>query len=74
MLANAGVILGGGTQTIEDKTRGANLEFLLMLIRTRRRDGIELLTIALSPIIRYANGLERRLGTRPLRHTVGTAE
>jgi helicase len=68
VLAGAGVIVVDEAQMIADKTRGANLEFLLTLIRMRRREGIEPQTIALSAVIGDTNGLERWLGGRQLRH------
>ena len=69
MLAGAGVIVVDEAQMIADKSRGANLEFLLTLIRMRRREGIEPQTIALSAVIGDTNGLERWFGARLLRHT-----
>jgi replicative superfamily II helicase len=68
VLAGAGVIVVDEAQMIADKTRGANLEFLLTLIRMRRREGVEPQTIALSAVIGDTNGLERWLGGRLLRH------
>jgi replicative superfamily II helicase len=69
VLAGAGVIVVDEAQMIADKSRGANLEFLLTLIRMRRREGIEPQTIALSAVIGDTNGLESWLGARLLRHT-----
>lgn len=46
-----------------------NLEFLLTLLRMRRRDGAEPQLIALSAVIGDTNGLERWLGGRLLRRT-----
>ena len=69
VLAGAGVIVVDEAQMIADKSRGANLEFLLTLIRMRRREGIEPQTIALSAVIGDTNGLERWFGARLLRHT-----
>lgn len=48
-------------------SRGANLEFLLTLIRARRRFGSEPQLIALSAVIGDSNGLERWLNARLLR-------
>ncbi|GEC15440.1 DEAD/DEAH box helicase [Nitrobacter winogradskyi] len=69
VLAGAGVIVVDEAQMIADKGRGANLEFLLTLIRMRRREGIEPQTIALSAVIGDTNGLESWLGGRLLRQT-----
>ena len=52
---------------LADANRGANLEFLLTLIRMQRRQGIEPQTIALSAVIGDTNGLEEWLGGRLLR-------
>jgi helicase len=52
---------------IADPNRGANLEFILTLLRMRRRDGLEPQLIALSAVIGDTNGLERWLGGRLLR-------
>jgi helicase len=69
VLAGAGVIVIDEAQMIADKGRGANLEFLLTLLRMRRREGIEPQMIALSAVIGDTNGLERWLGARLLRRT-----
>lgn len=69
VLAGAGVVVIDEAQMIADKGRGANLEFLLTLIRMRRREGIEPQTIALSAVIGDTNGLESWLGGRLLRQT-----
>jgi len=52
---------------IADAHRGANLEFILTLIRMRRRQGIEPQVICLSAVIGDTNGLEGWLGGRLLR-------
>ena len=54
---------------IADRSRGANLEFLLTLIRMRRREGIEPQIIALSAVIGDTNILEQWLSARLLRRT-----
>ena len=69
VLAGAGVVVIDEAQMIADESRGANLEFLLTLIRMRRREGIEPQTIALSAVIGDTNGLEGWLGARLLRRT-----
>jgi replicative superfamily II helicase len=67
VLEQAGVVVVDETQMVADRSRGANLEFLLTLIRMRRRDGVEPQVIALSGVIGQTNGLERWLGARLLR-------
>lgn len=69
VLAQAGVIVVDEAQMIADVGRGANLEFILTLIRMRRRDGLEPQLIALSAVIGETNGLEQWLGARLLRRT-----
>jgi helicase len=67
ILAQLGVIVVDEAQMIADPERGANLEFILTLIRMRRREGLEPQVIALSAVIGDTNGLERWLGARLLR-------
>lgn len=55
-------------QTLTDPHRGAGLEFLMTMLRVRRRAGIEPQTIALSAVIGDSGGLERWLGGRLLSH------
>jgi helicase len=69
VLAQVGVIVIDEAQMIADRSRGANLEFILTLIRMRRREGIEPQVIALSAVIGDTNGLEQWLGARLLRRT-----
>lgn len=69
VLAQAGVIVVDEAQMIADAGRGANLEFVLTLIRMRRREGLEPQLIALSAVIGDTNGLEQWLGARLLRRT-----
>jgi helicase len=69
VLAQAGVIVVDEAQMIADVNRGANLEFILTLIRMRRRQGIEPQVICLSAVIGHTNGLEGWLGARLLRRT-----
>jgi helicase len=69
VLAQAGVIVVDEAQMIADAGRGANLEFILTLIRMRRQSGIEPQMIALSAVIGDTNGLEQWLGARLLRRT-----
>ncbi|HLE63305.1 MAG TPA: DEAD/DEAH box helicase, partial [Pyrinomonadaceae bacterium] len=67
VLEHAGVIVVDEVQMIADKSRGANLEFILTLLRMRRKQGIEPQIIALSAVIGDSNGFERWLGARLLR-------
>lgn len=67
VLMQAGVIVVDEVQMIADRGRGANLEFLLTLLRMRRREGVEPQIIALSAVIGATNGLEEWLGARLLR-------
>ncbi|UFW82113.1 DEAD/DEAH box helicase [Rhizobium sp. SU303] len=67
ILAQTGTIVVDEVQMIADQSRGANLEFILTLIRMRRREGIEPQIIALSAVIGDTGGLETWLGGRLLR-------
>ena len=67
VLEQVGTIVIDEVQMIADRGRGANLEFILTLLRMRRRDGLEPQVIALSAVIGDTNGLERWLGGRLLR-------
>ncbi|WID99678.1 DEAD/DEAH box helicase (plasmid) [Bosea vestrisii] len=69
VLAQAGVIVVDEAQMIADESRGANLEFVLTLIRMQRRADVEPQIIALSAVIGDTNGLERWLGAKLLRRT-----
>jgi replicative superfamily II helicase len=67
ILNQVGTVVIDEVQMIADETRGANLEFVLTLLRMRRRQGIEPQVIALSAVIGTTNGLEHWLGARLLR-------
>lgn len=67
ILHDVGVVVIDEVQMIVDATRGANLEFLLTLIRARRRLGSDPQLVALSAVIGDSNGLERWLNARLLR-------
>jgi helicase len=67
VLEQVGTIVIDEVQMIADESRGANLEFIMTLLRMRRRDGLEPQLIALSAVIADTNGLERWLGGRLLR-------
>jgi replicative superfamily II helicase len=67
ILDSVGTVVVDEVQTISDKSRGVNLEFVLTILRMRRRQGIEPQIIALSAVIGDTNGLERWLKARLLR-------
>jgi replicative superfamily II helicase len=67
LLEQLGTVVIDEVQMIADPSRGANLEFLLTLLRMRRQAGVEPQLIALSAVIGDTNGLERWLGARLLR-------
>src|SRR6266849_4991413 len=69
LLEQLGTVIIDEVQMIADASRGANLEFLLTLLRMRRKAGVEPQLIALSAVIGDTNGLERWLGGRLLRRT-----
>lgn len=69
LLEQVGTIVVDEVQMIADPSRGANLEFLLTLLRARRRTGIEPQLVALSAVIGDTNGLERWLAARLLSRT-----
>lgn len=67
ILEQVGTIIVDEVQMIADDSRGANLEFILTLLRMRRKLGVEPQLVALSAVIGDTNGLERWLGARLLR-------
>ena len=67
ILEQVGIVVVDEVQMIADNSRGANLEFLLTLIRMRRSEGIEPQIIALSAVIGDTNGLEGWLDANLLR-------
>lgn len=67
ILEQVGTVIVDEVQMIADKSRGANLEFILTLLRMKRADGIEPQVIALSAVIGDTNGLEGWLNARLLR-------
>lgn len=69
ILNQIGTIVVDEAQMIADKNRGVNLEFLLTLLKLKRKEGIEPQIIALSAVIGDLNGLERWLGGRLLLRT-----
>lgn len=69
ILEQVGVVVIDEVQMIADESRGVNLEFILTLLRMRRRQGVEPQLIALSAVIGDTNGLERWLNAKLLRRT-----
>ena len=69
LLDQVGTLVVDEVQMVADNSRGANLEFVLTLLRISRRQGTEPQFIALSAVIGDTNGLERWLGARLLRRT-----
>jgi replicative superfamily II helicase len=69
VLNQVGTVVVDEAQMIADPSRGANLEFILTLVRMARLHGVEPQVIALSAVIGDTNGLERWLGARLLRRT-----
>ncbi len=67
LLRQTGTIVVDEVQMIADEGRGANLEFVLTVLRMQARHGVEPQLIALSAVIGDTNGLERWLGARLLR-------
>ena len=67
VLRQVGVIVIDEVQMITDRSRGANLEFLLTLLRAQRLLGIEPQLIALSAVIGDTSGFESWLNARLLK-------
>jgi replicative superfamily II helicase len=68
LLHQIGTIVVDEVQMIVDPSRGANLEFILTLLKSRRAEGVEPQLICLSAVIGDTGGLERWLDGRHLRH------
>ncbi|MDL2082092.1 DEAD/DEAH box helicase [Streptomyces sp. GXMU-J15] len=68
LLRQVGTIVVDEVQMLVDPSRGANLEFVLTLIKSRRSQGIAPQVICLSAVIGDTGGLERWLEGRQLRH------
>ena len=66
VLRQVGVIVVDEVQMITDRNRGANLEFVLTLLKAQRRVGVEPQLIALSAVIGSTNGFESWLDARLL--------
>ena len=69
LLNSVGTVVVDEVQMIADKSRGQNLEFLMTLLRVKRRQGIRPQVIALSAVIGDTNGFEEWLGGRLLLET-----
>lgn len=67
LLRQVGTIVVDEVQMLVDPSRGANLEFVLTLIKSRRAEGITPQIICLSAVIGDTGGLERWLDGRQLR-------
>lgn len=67
LLRQLALVVVDEVQTIADLTRGANLEFLLTLIRSRRSVGIEPQLVLLSAVLGSIDGFDTWLGARYLR-------
>lgn len=67
VLRGIGTIVVDEVQMLADPSRGANLEFLLTLLKYRRRDGVRPQIILLSAVIGDTNGLERWMNAGLLR-------
>lgn len=63
----AGIVVIDEAQMIADQSRGANLEFVLTLLKMRRQEGIEPQLVALSAVIGDTGGLETWIDGRLLR-------
>lgn len=70
ILRGIGSVIVDEAQMLADKSRGANLEFLLTLLRYRQREGLRPQLIILSAAIGDTNGLERWLAAGMLRSTL----
>jgi len=68
LLRQVGTIVVDEVQMLVDPNRGANLEFVLTLLKSRRAEGIAPQIICLSAVIGDTGGLERWLDGRQLRH------
>jgi helicase len=68
LLNQVGTIVVDEVQMLADPNRGANLEFILTLLKSRRSEGVAPQVICLSAVIGDTGGLERWLDGRQLRH------
>jgi helicase len=68
MLRQIGLVVVDEVQMIADRNRGVNLEFILTVLKSQRKLGIEPQVIALSAVIGDTNGLEAWLSAKLLRY------
>ncbi|MEU1499649.1 DEAD/DEAH box helicase [Streptomyces sp. NPDC005732] len=68
LLRQIGTIIVDEVQMLVDPSRGANLEFVLTLIKSRRSQGVAPQVICLSAVIGDTGGLEHWLEGRQLRY------
>jgi helicase len=66
VLRQVGLVVIDEVQMLTDRSRGANLEFILTLLRVQRLLGVEPQLIALSAVIGNTNGFESWLAARLL--------
>ena len=64
ILNQVGVVVIDELQMIADQGRGADLEFLMTLLKVRRQQGVDPQVISLSGVIGDTNGVERWLDAR----------
>lgn len=69
LLRQVGTIIVDEVQMMVDPNRGANLEFILTLLKSRRAVGVAPQLICLSAVIGDTGGLEHWLDGRQLLHT-----
>jgi helicase len=67
VLEQVSTVIVDEVQMIADPSRGANLEFILTLLKMRREQGVAPQMILLSAVIGDTNGLERWLNARLLK-------
>jgi helicase len=70
LLRGVGTIIVDEVQMLADRSRGAALEFLLTLLRHRRRKGVRAQLVLLSAVVGNTNGLERWISGGLLRTDV----
>lgn len=69
IINSLGLVVVDEAQMLADKNRGANLEFLLTVLRNQRLYGYEPQMLLLSAVIGNINGLDKWLGARFLKVT-----
>lgn len=61
LLRQVGTVVVDEVQMLADESRGVNLELLLTLLKSRRREGVEPQLVVLSAVVGDTNGLEEWL-------------